>query len=172
MPSSPKINQNDKNKSQNQIQTQPQQQSQKYKKYQKPDTKSQWQHKKTQQKTYFDEKKYEKKSEMKKWISPKDNYYGKNDDYYQFQQKYESYDDSDYVMKYSKSLEKINNVENIDDFEKKFDSESSYHKSANFAVKFILKCIKFQKEFYFNNKFHKHFRQCNKFTQIKSKKIF
>ena len=62
----PKMNQNDNNKSQNQTQLQLQQQQQKYKKFQKPDTKSQWQHDKTQQKAYFDEKKYEGESEMKK----------------------------------------------------------------------------------------------------------
>ena len=71
-------------------------------------------------------------------------------------------------MKYSKNFEKVNNAENIDDFEKKF----SYHESVNFVIKFILKCIKYQKKFYFNNKLHKHFRQCNKITKTKSKKNF
>ena len=67
-------------------------------------------------------------------------------------------------MNYSENFEKVNNAENIDDFEK-----SNYHESANFVFKFIFECIKCHKEFFFNNKFHKHFRQCNKKT--KSQKL-
>ena len=67
-------------------------------------------------------------------------------------------------MNYSENFEKINNAKNIDDFEK-----SNYHESANFVFKFIFECIKCHKKFFFNNKLHKHFRQCNR--KIKSQKL-
>lgn len=123
----------------------------KYEQYQNFDLNSQWNYKKKNKKRIL-MKKNEKTSQWN--IRQKKNFYENSGKYYlSYAKNNENYFQLNQYVKEFDESKKANNAENL---KKSNNYESIYF--INFEL--IVNCRKYDKEFFFNNKFHKHIKIC------------